>query len=58
MTGALPIAEAIRRYRGAASQPELAARWRIPVGTLRNWEQGLRRPSPEGPIRLLIERGV
>jgi len=58
MASRLPIGETIRRYRGGLSQPALAARWNVPVGTLRNWEQGIRKPSPEGPIRLLIANGL
>ena len=58
MASRLPIGEAIRRYRGELSREALAARWGVPLGTLRNWEQGIRKPSPEGPIRLLIANGL
>ena len=34
------------------TQPQFAALLRISVGTLRNWEQGRRRP--EGPARVLL----
>ncbi len=41
----------IRRKTGL-SQPAFANRIGIPVGTLRNWEQGHR--SPQGPARVLL----
>jgi putative transcriptional regulator len=34
------------------SQPEFALRFGFSLGTLRHWEQGLRRP--EGPARVLL----
>jgi transcriptional regulator with XRE-family HTH domain len=34
------------------SQEEFARRFCINIGTLRNWEQGVR--SPEGPARILL----
>jgi putative transcriptional regulator len=46
-----PDAKAIRSRFGL-SQPEFAGLLGISVGTLRNWEQGLRRP--EGPARVLL----
>jgi putative transcriptional regulator len=46
-----PDAKAIRA-RFKLSQPEFAGLLGISVGTLRNWEQGLRRP--EGPARVLL----
>jgi len=46
-----PDAKAIRS-RFKLSQPEFAGLLGISVGTLRNWEQGLRRP--EGPARVLL----
>lgn len=53
--GADPDAEidvaAVRRATGL-TQAAFAARFNIPVGTLRNWEQGRRRP--EGPARALL----
>jgi putative transcriptional regulator len=46
-----PDAKAIRS-RFKLSQTEFASLLGISVGTLRNWEQGLRRP--EGPARVLL----
>jgi len=46
-----PDARAIRS-RFKLSQTEFATLLGISVGTLRNWEQGLRRP--EGPARVLL----
>ena len=43
--------KAIREKTGL-SQPKLAAVFKIPVGTLRNWEQGRR--QPEGPAIALL----
>lgn len=40
------------RERMQLSQPRFAAMLGISVGTLRNWEQGRRRP--EGPARALL----
>lgn len=40
------------RERTKLSQPAFAARIGVPVGTLRNWEQGRR--QPEGPARVLL----
>lgn len=40
------------RQRAGLSQPAFAARIGVPVGTLRNWEQGHR--SPSGPARVLL----
>jgi putative transcriptional regulator len=40
------------RERFGLSQPKFAALMGISVGTLRNWEQGRRRP--EGPARVLL----
>jgi putative transcriptional regulator len=42
---------AIRRKTGL-SQVSFASRIGVPVGTLRNWEQGHR--SPQGPARVLL----
>ena len=42
---------AIRRRTGL-SQPAFARSIGIPLGTLKNWEQGRRRP--EGPARVLL----
>ncbi len=41
----------VRKETGL-SQEEFAQRFRIPLGTLRNWEQGVR--QPEGPARVLL----
>lgn len=35
------------------SQPQFARRFRIPLGTLRDWEQG--RKMPDAPARALIQ---
>jgi putative transcriptional regulator len=43
--------KAVRKRLGM-TQPEFAARFGIPVGTLRDWEQKRRRP--EGPARVLL----
>ena len=40
------------RKRLGLSQREFAAGFKIPLSTLRNWEQGLRRP--DGPARVLL----
>jgi len=40
------------RAKTKLSQAKFAAVFHIPVGTLRNWEQGLRRP--EGPAIALL----
>ena len=42
---------ALRRRLGL-TQREFAAGFGVPLGTLRHWEQGLRRP--EGPARVLL----
>jgi putative transcriptional regulator len=44
--------QAIRRRLGM-SQAEFSARFGIPPGTLRDWEQGRR--VPEGPARVLLK---
>jgi putative transcriptional regulator len=41
------------RKRLGMSQAEFAARFGIPPGTLRDWEQGRR--TPEGPARVLLK---
>jgi transcriptional regulator with XRE-family HTH domain len=50
----------LKRLREAAgmSQPQLAEAARIPVGTLRQWEQGRRLPSLEGFIAVADGLGV
>jgi putative transcriptional regulator len=40
------------RKRLGMTQPDFAARFGIPVGTLRDWEQ--KRRQPEGPARVLL----
>jgi putative transcriptional regulator len=47
-----PVDIAAVRGRLGLSQPRFAAMLGISVGTLRNWEQGRRRP--EGPARILL----
>lgn len=45
------------RKRTGLSQPEFAARFRIPVGTLRDWEQARREPDAAALAYLtVIER--
>jgi putative transcriptional regulator len=46
-----PNVAAIRSKTGL-SQPAFARSIGIPLGTLKNWEQGRRRP--EGPARVLL----
>jgi DNA-binding transcriptional regulator YiaG len=40
------------RQRLGLTQAAFAERYGLVLGSLRNWEQGLRRPS--GPVRLLL----
>lgn len=47
-----PDVAKIREYYGL-SQTRFASMLGIPVGTLRNWEQGRRNPS--GPARVLLQ---
>lgn len=49
----VPDAKAIREKLNM-SQAEFAAAYRIPVGTLRNWEQGLRRPDAPATAYLRV----
>ncbi len=42
------------RSKTGLSQARFAARIGVPIGTLRGWEQGRRRP--EGPARVLLAR--
>jgi putative transcriptional regulator len=44
-TKSLPRVSRIRRKLGL-SQKEFAAKFRIPLGSLRNWEQALNTPNP------------
>jgi len=48
----VPDVKEIRRKTGL-SQPKFADIFHIPVGTLRNWEQGRR--HPEGPAVALLK---
>ncbi len=48
----VPRAKIIRRALGL-SQEEFAARYRIPLGTLRDWEQG--RTEPDQTARAYLE---
>lgn len=47
----VPRAKSLRRALGL-TQEEFAARYRIPVGTLRDWEQG--RTEPDQPARAYL----
>jgi putative transcriptional regulator len=47
----VPRAKTLRRALGL-TQEEFAARYRIPVGTLRDWEQG--RTEPDQPARAYL----
>jgi putative transcriptional regulator len=46
-----PQTKVIRRALGM-TQEEFAASYRIPLGTLRDWEQG--RATPDGPTRAYL----
>ncbi len=48
----VPGVKSLRRALGL-TQEEFAARYRIPVGTLRDWEQG--RTEPDQPARAYIK---
>jgi putative transcriptional regulator len=47
----VPRAKTLRRALGL-TQEEFAARFRIPIGTLRDWEQG--RSEPDQPARAYL----
>lgn len=47
----VPRARTLRRALGL-TQEEFAARFRIPIGTLRDWEQG--RSEPDQPARAYL----
>ncbi|HVT28211.1 MAG TPA: helix-turn-helix domain-containing protein [Lacipirellulaceae bacterium] len=47
----VPRARTLRRALGL-TQEEFAARYRIPIGTLRDWEQG--RAEPDQPTRAYL----
>ena len=49
----VPDVKAIRE-RLNMSQSEFAMAYRIPVGTVRNWEQGLRRPDAPAAAYLRV----
>jgi transcriptional regulator with XRE-family HTH domain len=40
------------RQRAGLSQPQLASRADVPVGTIRGWEQGRRVPNLDAAVRL------
>jgi len=48
-----PIAIKALRSKIVLSQPKFAALLHVNVGTLRNWEQGLREPT--GPAKALLK---
>jgi len=48
-----PIAIRALRSKIGLSQPKFAALLHVNVGTLRNWEQGLREPT--GPAKALLK---
>jgi putative transcriptional regulator len=48
----VPRTKTLRRALGLTQQ-EFAARYRIPLGTLRDWEQG--RTEPDQPARAYLE---
>ncbi len=54
------MGERLKRLRQAAgmSQPQLALAAGVPVGTLREWEQGRRLPSLRGFIAVARGLGV
>jgi putative transcriptional regulator len=47
----VPLAKTLRRALGL-TQEEFAARYQIPLGTLRDWEQG--RADPDQPARAYL----
>ena len=47
----VPRVKTLRRALGL-TQPEFAARYQIPLGTLRDWEQG--RTEPDQPARAYL----
>jgi putative transcriptional regulator len=49
----VPDVKAIREQL-KMSQSEFASAYRIPVGTLRNWEQGVRRPDAPATAYLRV----
>lgn len=55
--GSKDISEALTAYRKARklTQKQLCERWGVPISTIKQWEQGSRKPSPAGPIWRLME---
>lgn len=53
---AAPMPELLRTWRArlGLTQDRAAAALDVPIGTLRDWEQGRRAPSPDGPLRLAL----
>ena len=51
LAAALPRAKTLRRALGLR-QEEFAGRYHIPIGTLRDWEQG--RSEPDQPARAYL----
>jgi putative transcriptional regulator len=49
----VPDVAAIRREIGL-TQEEFATRFRIPLGTLRDWEQGTHRPDRAAQVLLIV----
>jgi putative transcriptional regulator len=50
-----PVAKTrIIRHRLKLSQEAFSQRFRIPIGTLRDWEQGRRTPSPAAQAYLTV----
>ncbi len=49
----VPRAKTLRRALGL-TQEEFAARYRIPLGTLRDWEQGRSEPDPPARAYLTV----
>jgi transcriptional regulator with XRE-family HTH domain len=54
------MGQRLQRLRQAAgmSQPALAQAAKVPLGTLRNWEQGRRIPALDAAARLAQAMGV
>lgn len=48
----VPLAKSLR-WRLKLTQEEFSERYRIPLGTLRDWEQG--RSEPDAPARAYLE---
>jgi transcriptional regulator with XRE-family HTH domain len=54
------MGQRLKRFREAAglSQPALAQAARVPVGSLRNWEYGIRQPRLDAAARLARALGI